>query len=45
MLAGSVAMAETFRARGFRCLGYGTDIALPRDARHKGLTRLSACSS
>lgn len=45
ILAGSVAMAETFRARGFRCIGYGTDIALLRDALHDGLARLRAGSS
>jgi 2-keto-3-deoxy-L-rhamnonate aldolase RhmA len=42
ILAGSVAMAEAFRARGFRCIGYGTDISLLRDALHDGLTRLRA---
>jgi hypothetical protein len=45
MLAGSGAMAEAFRARGFRCLGYGTDLALLRDALHDGLARLRAGSS
>src|SRR5271165_5148546 len=42
ILAGSVAMAEAFRARGFRCLGYGTDVALLRDALRDGLARLRA---
>src|SRR5580658_5567919 len=42
ILAGSVGMAEAFRARGFRCLGYGTDIALLRDALRDGLARLRA---
>lgn len=41
-LAGSVAMAEAWRARGFRCLGYGTDIALLRDTLRDGLARLRA---
>jgi 2-keto-3-deoxy-L-rhamnonate aldolase RhmA len=45
ILAGSVAMAEAFRARGFRCLGYKTDIALLHDALHDGLARLRAGSS
>jgi 2-keto-3-deoxy-L-rhamnonate aldolase RhmA len=39
-LAGSVAMAEAWRARGFRCLGYGTDISLLRDSLREGLARL-----
>jgi 2-keto-3-deoxy-L-rhamnonate aldolase RhmA len=45
ILAGSVAMAEAFRARGFRCLGYGTDISLLRDALHDGLACLRAGAS
>jgi 2-keto-3-deoxy-L-rhamnonate aldolase RhmA len=45
ILAGSVAMAESFRTRGFRCLGYGTDIALLRDALESGLARLRASAS
>lgn len=40
ILAGSVAMAESFRARGFRCIGYGTDISLLRDGLRDGLARL-----
>lgn len=42
ILADSVAMAEAFRARGFRCLGYGTDITLLRGALRDGLARLRA---
>ena len=45
ILAASVAMAEAFRARGFRCLGYKTDIALLHDALHDGLAQLRAGSS
>ena len=41
-LAGSVSVAEDFRARGFRCLGYGTDISLLRDTLKEGLARLRA---
>jgi 2-keto-3-deoxy-L-rhamnonate aldolase RhmA len=39
-LAGTVPMAQAWRARGFRCLGYGTDISLLRDTLHDGLASL-----
>ena len=45
MLGGSLAMVETFHARGFRCLCYKTDIALLHDALRDGLARLRAGSS
>jgi 2-keto-3-deoxy-L-rhamnonate aldolase RhmA len=40
ILAGSIAMAESFRARGFRCIGYGTDISLLQEALRDGLATL-----
>ncbi|MBV9783192.1 MAG: hypothetical protein JO264_05175 [Acidisphaera sp.] len=40
ILAGTVAMAEAFRARGFRCLSYGTDIGLLQSALSAGLAHL-----
>lgn len=39
-LAGTVAMADAWRARGFRCLAYGTDISLLRDTLRDGLATL-----
>ena len=39
-LAGSVETAEQFRSRGFRCLGFGTDIGLMQSAFAAGVTRL-----
>jgi 2-dehydro-3-deoxyglucarate aldolase/4-hydroxy-2-oxoheptanedioate aldolase len=45
MLGGSLAMVETFRARGFQCLCYKTDIALLHDALRDGLAQLRAGSS
>jgi 2-keto-3-deoxy-L-rhamnonate aldolase RhmA len=45
ILAGSIAMAESFRSRGFRCIGYGTDISLLHDALRDGLVTLRAGSS
>jgi 2-keto-3-deoxy-L-rhamnonate aldolase RhmA len=41
-LAGSVADALAFRARGFRCLGYGTDISQLQTGLREGLGRLRA---
>jgi 2-keto-3-deoxy-L-rhamnonate aldolase RhmA len=39
-LASSVAQAEQFRARGFRCLGFGTDTGLLGTALSEGLGKL-----
>jgi 2-keto-3-deoxy-L-rhamnonate aldolase RhmA len=39
-LAGDVATAIAWRAKGFRCLAYGTDIALFRDGLAQGMTAL-----
>jgi 2-keto-3-deoxy-L-rhamnonate aldolase RhmA len=39
-LAGSIPMAKAWRAHGFRCLGYGTDISLLRDTLRDGLAEL-----
>jgi 2-keto-3-deoxy-L-rhamnonate aldolase RhmA len=41
-LAGSVTLAQAWRARGFRCIGYGTDISLLRDSLRDGLAQLRA---
>lgn len=41
-LATSVAMAEQWRARGFRCLGFGTDVGLLATALADGLGKLRA---
>ena len=43
-LAGSVAEAEVFRARGFRCLAYGTDLSHLQTGLRDGLDRLRASS-
>lgn len=39
-LAGDVAMALAWQAKGFRCLCYGTDVSLIRDGLAYGLTAL-----
>lgn len=39
-LAGDVETALAWRAKGFRCLAYGTDVALFRDGLSRGLTAL-----
>lgn len=39
-LAGDVAMALAWQAKGFRCLCYGTDVSLMRDSLAHGLTVL-----
>jgi 2-keto-3-deoxy-L-rhamnonate aldolase RhmA len=39
-LAGDVKTALAWRAKGFRCLAYGTDVALFRDALAEGLNAL-----
>jgi 2-keto-3-deoxy-L-rhamnonate aldolase RhmA len=39
-LAGSVAMAESWRARGFRAIAYNTDIGLLQDSLRGALARL-----
>jgi len=39
-LAGDVAMALAWQAKGFRCLCYGTDVSLMRDSLANGLTAL-----
>jgi 2-keto-3-deoxy-L-rhamnonate aldolase RhmA len=39
-LAGDVETALAWRAKGFRCLAYGTDVALFRDALSRGLSAL-----
>jgi 2-keto-3-deoxy-L-rhamnonate aldolase RhmA len=41
-LATSVAMAEQWRGRGFRCLGFGTDVGLLTTALADGLGKLRA---
>ncbi len=40
ILAGSLEMARDFRTRGFRCIGYGTDISLLQGALAEGIARL-----
>ena len=42
ILAGSLAMARDFRARGFRCIGYGTDLSLLQGALAEGIASLKA---
>jgi len=41
-LAGDVATAIAWRAKGFRCLAYGTDVTLFRDALAHGISALRA---
>ncbi len=43
-LAGSVAMAETWREKGFRALAYNTDIGLLQDSLRGALARLRGAS-
>jgi len=40
ILAGSLEMALDFRARGYRCIGYGTDLSLLQGALADGLSKL-----
>lgn len=40
ILAGSLDMARAFRGRGYRCVGYGTDISLLGGALASGLAQL-----
>ena len=41
-LATSLVQARVWRAKGFRCLGYGTDVGLLRDALRDGITALKS---
>jgi 2-keto-3-deoxy-L-rhamnonate aldolase RhmA len=41
-LATSPQQAREWRAKGFRCLGYGTDVGLFRDALSDGITQLKS---
>jgi 2-keto-3-deoxy-L-rhamnonate aldolase RhmA len=41
-LATSLEQARAWRAKGFRCLGYGTDVGLLRDALRDGITALKS---
>lgn len=44
-LATTIEQAREWRAKGFRCLGYGTDIGLMRDALRSGLNELKSDES
>ena len=41
-LAADIDTARSWRAKGFRCLGYGTDVGLFRDGLERGLSVLKA---
>ena len=41
-LAADIDTARSWRAKGFRCLGYGTDVGLFRDGLARGLSALKA---
>ncbi len=41
-LATTIGQAKAWRAKGFRCLGYGTDIGLLRDSLSEGIALLKA---
>jgi 2-keto-3-deoxy-L-rhamnonate aldolase RhmA len=44
-LAHDLDMARAWRAKGFRCLGFGTDVGLLRDALSAGLSALKAAEA
>ena len=44
ILAGSLEMARDFRARAYRCIGYGTDLSLLQGALAEGLSLLRSTS-
>jgi 2-keto-3-deoxy-L-rhamnonate aldolase RhmA len=42
ILCADLAMAQAYRAKGFRCIGYGTDLGLLQGALRAGLAQLRA---